>query len=104
MKENKKLNALNVAGLYVGAIIGAGFASGREIWQFFGLFGEKGIYGVVIFALLFFAIGHFIRYIALKLDTDDMGAIIVPGGNKKLEKIVGCFMACLLYTSDAADE
>ena len=52
MKENKKLNALNVAGLYVGAIIGAGFASGREIWQFFGLFGEKGIYGVVIFAIL----------------------------------------------------
>ena len=96
MKENKKLNALNVAGLYVGAIIGAGFASGREIWQFFGLFGEKGIYGVVIFALLFFAIGHFIRYIALKLDTDDMGAIIVPGGNKKLEKIVGCFMAIIL--------
>lgn len=96
MNEDKKLNALNVAGLYVGAIIGAGFASGREIWQFFGLFGSKGVYGVVIFALLFFAIGHFIRYIALKLDTDDMGRIIVPGGNRKLEKLIGYFMAVIL--------
>jgi len=96
MEQPKKLNALSVAGLYVGAIIGAGFASGRETWQFFGVFGKEGITGVIIFALLFFIIGHFIRYIALKLDTNDMGKIIVPGGNKKLESLVGYFMAVIL--------
>ena len=38
MEENKKvnLNVINVALMFVGAIMGAGFASGREIWQFFG--------------------------------------------------------------------
>ena len=40
MKDNSKsvnLNVLNVALMFVGAIMGAGFASGREIWQFFGV-------------------------------------------------------------------
>lgn len=96
MKQAKKLNALGVAGLYVGAIIGAGFASGRETWQFFGVFEGKGIWGIAIFAFLFFIIGHMIRYISLTLKTSDMGRIIVPGGNKRLESMVGYFMAAIL--------
>ncbi len=35
-----KLNFFHVALMYVGTIMGAGFASGREIWQFFGVFGK----------------------------------------------------------------
>ena len=44
MKDNK-LNALNISVMYIGAIMGAGFASGRETWQFFGVFGKGGIAG-----------------------------------------------------------
>lgn len=96
MEQNKKLSALSVAGMYVGAIMGAGFASGRETWQFFGVFGKHGIAGAVIFAVVFMAIGHFISYIARKLGTNDMGKLIVPGGNRKLENLVGGFMAVIL--------
>lgn len=96
MKQVKKLNSLSVAGLYVGAIMGAGFASGRETWQFFGVFGKQGVWGIAIFAVLFLLIGHFIRYIAIKLNTNDMGKIIVPGNNQKLESFVGYFMAVIL--------
>lgn len=32
----KPLTFFNVAALYVGTLMGAGFASGREGWQFFG--------------------------------------------------------------------
>ena len=32
--KDKKLNIINIATLYVGANYGAGFASGREGWQF----------------------------------------------------------------------
>jgi uncharacterized membrane protein YkvI len=41
----RKIN-LQVAAAYVGTAIGAGFASGQEIMQFFVRFGHKGIWGV----------------------------------------------------------
>ena len=97
MKENK-LSALNISVMYIGAIMGAGFASGRETWQFFGVFGKWGIAGAVVFAVLFMAIGHIIRYNAKVLQTNNMGKIIVPGGNHKMEVFVETFMAIILAT------
>ena len=36
----------------IGAIIGAGFASGKEIYTFFYIYGERGIVGIIISFLL----------------------------------------------------
>ena len=90
MKDNK-LNALNISVMYIGAIMGAGFASGRETWQFFGVFGNWGIAGAMVFAILFMILGHIIRYNAKVLQTNNMGKIIVPGGNRKIEVFVETF-------------
>lgn len=47
------------AGLtYVGAVVGAGFASGQEIYQFFGRFGERGLVGIALAGLLFGIFGY----------------------------------------------
>jgi len=46
-----------VAATYVGAVMGAGFASGQEIQQFFVRFGKWGLVGIVISALLFALLG-----------------------------------------------
>ena len=78
--NDKKLSVLNVAVMYVGAIMGAGFASGRETWQFFGVFGYKGIIGALIFAVVFLITGHVIRCNAKILKTNDMGKIIGKQG------------------------
>lgn len=94
----KKLNCLNVAALYVGTLMGAGFASGREGWQFFGVFGAKGYLGLVIAGLLFMALGMMVSYIARTLNTDDMGKIIVFSDSPKLAAATGYFMAAILYT------
>ena len=50
MQQKTNLNLLNVALMFVGAIMGAGFASGREIWQFFGVFGKQGRVGILLIA------------------------------------------------------
>ncbi len=94
----KKLSFFNVAALYVGTLMGAGFASGREGWQFFGVFGSKGYLGLVIAGLLFMALGMMVSYIARTLDTDDMGKIIVFTDHPKLTAAMGYFMAAILYT------
>ncbi|MDR3540797.1 MAG: hypothetical protein P4L69_07530 [Desulfosporosinus sp.] len=46
-----------VAATYVGAVMGAGFASGQEIQQFFARFGRWGLAGIVVSAVLFSLLG-----------------------------------------------
>lgn len=54
---NKKL-IFQVAATYIGAVMGAGFASGQEIQQFFISFGDQGIWGIGVSALLFGFFGY----------------------------------------------
>ena len=42
---------------YAGMFFGAGFVSGQEIRQFFVVYGTAGLFGLVLSALLFFAVG-----------------------------------------------
>lgn len=44
--------ALKLASIYIAAVIGAGFASGQEINQFFVRFGQTGLIGIAIATLL----------------------------------------------------
>ncbi len=47
------------AGLtYVGAVVGAGFASGQEIYQFFTRFGVMGTLGIILAGCLFAVLGY----------------------------------------------
>jgi len=50
-------NTLKVAGIYMATVIGAGFASGREIVQFFSKYLQGGFYGLVFSGILFAAVG-----------------------------------------------
>ncbi|MDA8198095.1 MAG: hypothetical protein M0Z54_01515 [Thermaerobacter sp.] len=43
---------------YVGAVVGAGFASGQEIYQFFSRHGAMGTWGMVLSGALFFLLGR----------------------------------------------
>ncbi len=49
--------------VYAGAVIGAGFASGRELWQFFGRFGTLGILGLLFSFMLYFVLGYTVFYL-----------------------------------------
>lgn len=53
----KKKAAFQVAATYIGAVMGAGFASGQEIQQFFVRFGAWGMVGIAVSALLFALLG-----------------------------------------------
>ena len=96
--QHKKLSLFNIAALYVGSIMGAGFASGREAWQFFGVFGLQGYLGIAAAGLLFMAMGMMVAYIARAMRTDDMGKIVLFTENPRLSSAIGYFMAAILYT------
>lgn len=55
-RASGRLRWHKVASVYVGSVIGAGFATGREIWTFFGQYGLFGGAGLVIATMLFSAL------------------------------------------------
>ncbi|MDY2959653.1 MAG: hypothetical protein SOR72_02490 [Hornefia sp.] len=99
MKEKEGLNFAGVAAMYVGVIVGAGFASGRETWQFFGIFGAEGFKGSVLAGCWFAALAFMVGFLAIELETDDMGKIISIVDNKKITEAIGYFMAVFLFTT-----
>jgi uncharacterized membrane protein YkvI len=50
-------NVIKVACIYATSIIGAGFASGQEIMQFFSIYKTGGFYGILLAGFLFAVIG-----------------------------------------------
>lgn len=97
MEENRKIGSFAIAMIYVGSIIGAGFASGREIWQYFGVFGKMGFIGLFLAGCLFIIFGIMLVYIGRKLNTNDMGHVILPFENKTAASALGYVLAVVIF-------
>ena len=95
--KKTKIGFLSVAFMYVGTLMGAGFASGREIWQFLGVFGKSGYLGTAIVAFMFVTIGFMTSRLARIMDSNDVGKIIVPGDNNFIKDIVAYFLSIALF-------
>ncbi|MFD1735097.1 hypothetical protein ACFSCX_00840 [Bacillus salitolerans] len=68
MKNTKAI--LQVAATYIGTIVGAGFATGREVVQFFSQYGMIGLIGILICGYLFIWIGIKIMLIAKRIQAN----------------------------------
>lgn len=82
---------------YLGAVIGAGFASGQEIVQFFVAYGHRGLQGVFVSILLFAASGGILLYTAHKLKTSDYQKVLAYLCGEKLGGIVDFLLAVFLF-------
>ncbi len=60
---------LKIASAFIGIIVGAGFASGQEVLQYFTSFGLLGISGAVISTALFAYLGMTIAQLGSRLKT-----------------------------------
>lgn len=78
-KNNQGLTAFGIASTYVGTIIGAGYASGQEILQFFNAFREKGLIGIVVATLLFIVAGYVPMMVGKRLNSGDYNQVISVG-------------------------
>lgn len=63
MKEKANLSTVMIfAGTYIATIIGSGFATGQEIFQFFAAFGPMGFVGTIIALIAFIFCGVELLY------------------------------------------
>jgi len=98
----KKYSAFTIAAVYIGTVVGAGFASGQEVLQFFGYFGGWGFIGITVSAVLFILFG----FLILKLGHDLRAESFLPvireaAGNKVgtlIDIIITFFMFGILVT------
>lgn len=86
MSKNKSskpgLTAFGIASTYVGTIIGAGYASGQEILQFFNAFFEKGLISIVVATVLFIVAAYVPMMLGKKLNCGDYDEVISIGKTK----------------------
>lgn len=95
MKE--KSAGLGIAMVYIGTLIGAGFASGQELYQFFARFGTLGLIGVCIAGILFAVVGYIVLSIARKNKDIDSEKIILPFRSKPIEIILSILLGHFLF-------
>jgi uncharacterized membrane protein YkvI len=82
---------------YLGAVIGAGFASGQEIVQFFVSYGSKGAAGAVLATVLFSAFGGMLLWTAHREKISNYQTMLGYLFGQKLGKIVDFLLAIFLF-------
>jgi len=70
MKNTRQLSALAIAAAFIGTVVGAGFATGQEVLQFFTFFGRPGFIGIGLATILFCYFGLVIMRISRELKAD----------------------------------
>ena len=89
---------LKITSIYIGTVIGAGFASGREIIEFFGVYGFKGIYGMVISGILFVLIGSLLLTKIYNKKVKNFNNLVDSLFGKKIGFVIDTIIIFSLYT------
>ncbi len=80
----KKINFTAIAFTFAGSIVGAGFLSGQELWQFFGSYGRLGMLGFVLALILQVVLVYVILVYAKNSQISEFDKLIVKKDIKPL--------------------
>ena len=81
--------------LIIGTMIGAGYASGRELWEFFGV---ESSFAIFIFTILFSFSCYTIMNISFEMKTTDYTPVLEKVLGKRLTKIYDSMIILYLYS------
>lgn len=74
--KERGTSVFTVAATYVGTVVGAGFATGQEILQFFTHFGLSGIWGVMLATALLALLGSMVLRLGFRLQAESHREIV----------------------------
>lgn len=90
------LQALQIAALFIGTIVGAGFSTGQEIIQFFSRYGMFAIYAIIIATILFIWLGYKIMVLASSIQAKSFENLNIELFGYKLGKAISWFLFIVL--------
>ena len=92
---------ISAVGIYIAAVVGAGFASGQEAVSYFVRYGRISLIGVAIASFLFGAFAYSISDGIRKLDLDGFDEYIASYVNKNIAAVLSAavkiFMASVFF-------
>lgn len=94
---NKQIRILQVAATYIGTVVGAGFASGQEIIQFFTRYGEWGTIGAVISALLMAGMGTKMMVYAHRIRAYSFNELLAHLFGEKLGMVIELLLFLIIF-------
>lgn len=96
MRE-RPVSTFKVAATYVGTVVGAGFASGQEVLQFFGYFGAKGVLGVGLAVVLFSLYGYLILEFGRRLSARSHLPVVRATGGRLVGTAIDAVITFFLF-------
>lgn len=89
--------SLQIGGAFVGLIVGAGFASGQEIMQYFTSFGIMGIVGALIATVVFAFLGMTLAQLGSQLQTTSHKGVIYHIGGRYIGFVLDFLITFFLF-------
>lgn len=89
--------SIQIAGAFVGLIVGAGFASGQEILQYFTSFGYWGIAGSIVATALFAFFGMTLAQLGSHLQTTSHKGVIYHIGGRYVGIVLDLLITFFLF-------
>lgn len=96
MNENKTLS-WQIGAAYIGTVIGAGFASGQEIMQFFTQYGTIGLLLAALTGFMFYLCGYAVFYLAKHYKTYDYNSFIIKTCGPRISLVYDCIISMFLF-------
>jgi uncharacterized membrane protein YkvI len=98
MSGRTPYTAIKVAATYAGTIMGAGFASGQELNQFFIVYGQLGLAGLAVAGGLFAWLGVYILELGSRLNARAYPPLLYHVCGRKLGSFFDYVVALFLFS------
>lgn len=89
--------SIQIGSAFVGLIVGAGFASGQEVMQYFTSFGTWGLLGAVVATFLFMFMGYTLAQIGSDLQAGSHKGVIYHIGGRYVGAILDVLITFFLF-------
>ncbi|MBQ3131328.1 MAG: hypothetical protein IJC24_01340 [Clostridia bacterium] len=77
MENTRTIKTAELAFSYAGFYLGAGYLSGQELWQFFGVYGNHGVYGMIFAVSSLALLGMLLFAVARTAGTEEFDRAII---------------------------
>ena len=91
------ISARQLGAAFSGCFLGAGYVSGREMWQFFGRFGPVGWLGLCLSIALLGGAGLLLLTMVRRTGRHELSFLMVPWQCPALRHLLALFSVLLLF-------
>ncbi len=99
--KGKKIGSLRLGLTFAGCFLGAGYVSGREMWQFFGRFGGWGWLGLCLALGSLGLLGAMTLLLVRRTGEQSLSALVIPWPVPWLRGSVSVFSVVFLFGIDS---